>query len=80
MTMRRIGTLGLVGLLASTAFTVAVGAEGDGLGNWRNAVSTNDFNLALTHYDHPVGMASSVEKRHPPPFPHPIGMRPSSGK
>ena len=33
------------------------------------------FNLTLAHSSIPLGMHLSVEKRPPPPFPHPVGMR-----
>ena len=42
MTMRGTKVVGFVGVLASTAIIV-VGAEKDGLGNWRRVISTNDF-------------------------------------
>ena len=48
MTMRRTKVVGFVGVLASVAIIV-VGAEKDGLGNWRRAVSTNDFKKTLAN-------------------------------
>ena len=47
MTMRRTKVVGFVGVLASTAIIV-VGVEKNGLDDWRNAVSTNDFRKTLT--------------------------------
>ena len=45
--MKRIMTFGLVGIAAGTVVTVAISAEGEGLDNWRNAISTNDFKKTL---------------------------------
>jgi|GEM_PF-2192094 len=47
--MKKMQTFGLVGLLASTAFTATDGVEREQLGNWRNAVTTNDFKKTLVN-------------------------------
>jgi len=46
--MKKIQTFGLIGLLTSSAFAVANGTEREVLDNWRQAISTSDFNKTLT--------------------------------
>ena len=45
--MKRMQTLGLVGLLTSVALTAVGDAERTTLNNWKRVVSTNDFKKAL---------------------------------
>ncbi|MCL1921528.1 MAG: hypothetical protein FWG50_10730 [Kiritimatiellaeota bacterium] len=45
--MRRIRVVMMAGCLGITAFTIVTGAGDDGLDNWRNAISTNDFKKTL---------------------------------